>query len=248
MEVIEWQQNININESEKSIILTLSDERQILTKCVIITCSLGHLKENYQNMFVPPLPYNYTLGIECLGFGLINKIFLDFGQSWWKPDTKGFQFIWHKNNINVFSEKSLATWTKDLTGFDVLQNHQGVLLGWVGGQGASIIETLSEEEVATDCLNLFKYFLKIDNIPTVQKCIRTQWNANKYIRGSYSHISVNCDRKKVTPGILAEPIWGTITKENSTKVNNKCLINFIDNCVTMDNIIKDILFNHRLYR
>ncbi|KAF7382463.1 hypothetical protein HZH68_015382 [Vespula germanica] len=218
VEVIEWQQNININESEKSIILTLSNEKQIFTKCVIITCSLGHLKENYQKMFVPPLPCNYTLGIECLGFGLINKIFLDFGQSWWKPETKGFQFIWHKNNINVFSEKSLATWTKDLTGFDVLQNHQGVLLGWVGGQGASIIETLSEEEVATDCLNLFKYFLKIDNIPTVQRCVRTQWNANKYIRGSYSHISVNCDRKKITPGTLAEPIWGTITQQNCTKI------------------------------
>ncbi|XP_035737162.1 uncharacterized protein LOC118448242 isoform X1 [Vespa mandarinia] len=218
VEVIEWQQNININESEKSIVLTLSDERQIFTKCVIITCSLGHLKENYQNMFVPPLPFNYTLGIECLGFGLINKIFLDFGHSWWKSETKGFQFIWHKNNINVFSEKSLATWTKDLTGFDVLQNHQGVLLGWVGGQGASIIETLSEEEVANDCLNLFKYFLKVDNIPKVQRCIRTQWNANKYIRGSYSHISVNCDRKKITPGTLAEPIWGTITQQNCTKI------------------------------
>ncbi|KAK2585863.1 hypothetical protein KPH14_010457 [Odynerus spinipes] len=218
VEIIEWQQNINVTESERPITLTLSDKSQIRTKCVIITCSLGYLKENYQNIFMPPLPCHYALGIDCLGFGLINKIFLDFGNAWWKSGTKGFQFIWNQKNINVFSEIPLATWTKDLTGFDVLQDCQGVLLGWVGGQGAYMIETLSEEEVATDCLNLLKYYLKVDNIPMVKKCIRTQWNANEYVRGSYSHISVNCDRSKVTPATLAEPIWGTVTQKNYTEI------------------------------
>lgn len=218
VEVIEWQQNINVDELERSIVLTLSDKRKISTKCVIITCSLGYLKDNYHNMFVPPLPRHYASGIECLGFGLINKVFLHFGKVWWKPGTKGFQFIWNKKNINVFSEQSLATWTKDLTGFDVLPDCQGVLLGWVGGQGAYIIEKLKEEEIAADCLKLLKYYLKIDNIPAVKRCIRTQWNTNKYIRGSYSHISVNCDRNKVTPATLAEPIWGKITQNNCTEI------------------------------
>ncbi|XP_016919340.1 spermine oxidase-like [Apis cerana] len=99
-------------------------------------------------MFIPSLPSHFSEGIECLGFGLINKIFLDYGISWWKPNTKGFQLLWKEG---MFCNKNLALWTRDLTGFDVVPNHEGVLLGWIGGRGACIIETLSEQQIAMDC-------------------------------------------------------------------------------------------------
>lgn len=100
-----------------------------------------------------------------------------------------------------------------MTGFDVLPNHEGILLGWVGGRGAYIVETLSEQQVATDCENLLKHYLKLDKIFPVKKCLRTQWNANKYVRGSYSHITTRCDADGITPRCLAEPIWGKPKKK-----------------------------------
>lgn len=168
-------------------------------------------------MFVPTLPAFFTQTIECLGFGLINKIFLDFGIPWWNMNTKGFQFLW-KERSGMFRNNTLAAWIGDLTGFDVLPNHEGVLLGWVGGQGAYIIETLSEQQVANDCENLLRYYLKSDKIPPVKRCLRTQWHANKYVRGSYSHISTRCDNNEVTPVKLAEPIWGRKVRNHSIKV------------------------------
>ncbi|XP_003704750.2 uncharacterized protein LOC100878001 [Megachile rotundata] len=215
VESIDWQQVVD-NDLDTSLVLTLSDNTQILADCVIITCSLGYLKENYKNMFSPSLPTQFIQGIENLGFGLINKIFLDFGVPWWKPGTKGFQLLW-KESRSVSCNESLATWTKDLTGFDVLPNHEGVLLGWVGGRGAYMIETISEQQVATDCENLLKYYLKLENISPVKRCVRTQWNANKYIRGSYSHITTKCDKHGITPNVLSEPIWGKIVQNGCSK-------------------------------
>lgn len=192
---------------------TTSDGTQIFADAVIVTCSLGYLKENHKKIFQPPLPDVISAAIENLGFGSINKIFLDFGeQAWWKPGTKGFQLLWHRDNDLRF----LPEWARDLTGFEVLANHPAVLVGWVGGSGACTIESLSEDTIARDCMNLLTHYLKRHDIPSVKKCIRTKWNENKYVRGGYSHITKSCDVNKITPSTLAEPVWATVSW-NSTK-------------------------------
>lgn len=218
---IEWQENIP-ESTEKSIVITLNDKRTIRTDCVIVTSSLGFLKEHHRQLFNPSLPLNHCLAIESLGFGLINKIYLDFGEPWWECGVKGFQLVWQKNNKqyndNTDSTKKLAGWTKDLTGFDVLQNHEAVLLGWVGGKGAHVIETISEKEVAMDCIDLLRCFLKNDNLPEPKRCRRTQWNKNEYCRGSYSHISTTCDSNGISPRCLAAPVWATNSKRDEQQV------------------------------
>ncbi|XP_076240610.1 uncharacterized protein LOC143183085 [Calliopsis andreniformis] len=212
---IQWQQVVD-GDLDTPIILRLSDNTTVLSDCIIITSSLGYLKENYKKIFTPALPPLFSQTIENLGFGLINKIFLDFGMPWWEASTRGFQFLWKETKSDIFCSGTLAQWTRDLTGFDVLPDHKGVLLGWVGGQGAYIVETLNEQQVAIDCENLLKHYLKHDKIPPVKRCLRTQWHANKYIRGSYSHISTRCDNSGVTPAALAEPIWGKVVRKHSS--------------------------------
>ncbi|XP_046488653.2 spermine oxidase-like, partial [Neodiprion pinetum] len=223
VETIEWRQSIstgNLSQANaKPVTVTLADKRRIFADCVIATCSLGYLKENYKKMFNPELPLHLSQAIECLGFGLVNKIFLDFGEPWWGPNDQGFQFIWSKNGRRIFSKQKLATWTRDLTGFNILEGHRAVLLGQVAGRGAYIVETLSEHQVALDCINLLRHFLKREDISVPRRCKRTQWHSNMYIRGAYSHISTNCDATAVTPGILGKPVWCTVTRE----ARDKCI-------------------------
>ncbi|XP_012259832.2 spermine oxidase-like [Athalia rosae] len=223
VEMIEWSQNMSINNSNqlivKPVLITLADKRQIFADCVIVTCSLGYLKANHKQLFNPELPLHLSQGIESLGFGLLNKIYLDFGEPWWEPNSKGFQLIWSKNGQKVFTKQKFATWTRDLTGFEVVKNHKAVLQGWVGGRGAYIIEMLSERQIAEDCANLLRHFLKKGDIPLPKRLKRTQWHSNKYIRGAYSHIPVNCDANSVTPGTLTKPVWCTITH----KGHDKCI-------------------------
>ncbi|XP_034936722.1 uncharacterized protein [Chelonus insularis] len=213
VEKIEWHKQTKEND-EKIVIVTLSNEKKILADCVIVTCSLGYLKENHEKMFIPSLPPHLTLTIDSLGFGLINKIFLDFGEAWWEPGVKGFQLIWHDNESDI---EKLAPWTKDLSGFDVSQHHEAVLIGWIGGKGAYTIENLTDQEVGDECIYLLRYFFKNNYLPAPKRCKRTQWNKNKYMRGSYSHITTKCDEHHISPANLAKPVWAKIIQNNLVK-------------------------------
>lgn len=214
VQLVHWKQ-FTKNESEMPIILVLDNSRTITAKCVIITCSLGYLKDHAQKMFVPHLPLSQQLSIINMGFGTINKIYLNFGEPWWEPETKGFQFVWEKNKVHVFGMETIPLWAQDLTGFDVLQSHKGLLLGWIGGKSARIIERISEEEVGIGCTNLLRHFLKDYNIPNAKECIRTAWSSNKYIRGGYSSLTPSCEKLKCTPASLAKPIGGRTIDKNS---------------------------------
>lgn len=221
VEKVEWKEEITKGDKDlKPVVLILNDNRKIFADCAIITCSLGYLKENHEKIFHPLLPHHLRRGIESLGFGLINKIFLVFDEVWWKAGTKGFQFIWRKEiESNINQNEKLASWTKYLTGFDILQEEKnGVLLGWIGGRGAHIIEKLSEQQVAHDCLKLLKVFLKGKDIPFPRRCLRTRWYNNKFVRGAYSHITTECDRNDISPANLTEPVWGFSSADNGMKV------------------------------
>lgn len=213
---IEWNEQVNLDVS-KPIVVTIQGNKKILANCVIVTCSLGFLKENHDKLFNPTLPMRLTTAIQSLGFGMINKVFLDFDQPWWEPHTKGFQFLWTEENEarnNDQERDRLAVWTRDLTGFDVLAGHRAVLLGWIGGKGARIIETLSDQQIIQDSAKLFRYFLKNNDVPDAGKCSRSRWASNPFVRGGYSHIAKQCDIGGVSPNTLAEPIWATFTSSN----------------------------------
>lgn len=205
VETIRWQ--------DSPIIVTTSKGTQIVTDAVIVTCSLGYLKENYCKMFQPRLPNRLNVAIENLGFETINKIFLDFGDlPWWPTNVKGFQLLWHRDDQRSFPE-----WTRDITGFDVLPTHPATLIAWVGGRGARIVEDLSECTIAQDCTDLLRHYLRCHDIPPVRKCVRTKWYGNKYVRGGYSHITESCEKDDVSPRILAEPVWMTMFQNDTKK-------------------------------
>jgi len=210
VETIHWRNFVD-SEKDHAITVTTSEGAQIFANAVIVTCSLGYLKENYQKMFQPSLPKHLNDAIENLGFDTINKIFLDFGEPWWQTDVKGFQLLWREDTNHCWPE-----WTKDLTGFDVLPTQRATLIAWVGGQGARIIENLSEKTVAQDCVKLLSHYLSNYDIPPVTKCTRTRWYGNKYVRGGYSHIMKNCEKDNISPKTLAEPVWA-ITSRNDVK-------------------------------
>lgn len=52
-----------------------------------------------------------------------------------------------------------------MTGFDVMKpNHENVLLGWVGANGAIEMERLSDDQIVDDCVRLLSKFTNL-NVP-----------------------------------------------------------------------------------
>ncbi|XP_046385718.1 spermine oxidase-like isoform X2 [Ischnura elegans] len=196
--------------------ITCENGRQLMAQHVIITCSLGYLKENHQKMFTPQLPKQIQDTISDMGFATIDKIFLDFGDPWWEPHIQGFQILWAKKTeaLHSYSDED---WTRDISGFDVLHNHKGVLLGWVGSKGAEIVEKIPEDEVGRQCVLLLRKFTRNKDIPFPKRVIRSQWHSNPYVRGAYSHTTNICDASGSSPSSLSGPVYSEVSHDSSNQ-------------------------------
>ena len=58
--------------------VVVAGERQFPCRYVILTVSLGVLKAEAATMFHPPLPADKLETIASLGFGVVDKVFLEF--------------------------------------------------------------------------------------------------------------------------------------------------------------------------
>lgn len=142
--------------------------RSVFAKHVIITVSMGVLKQLLHNIY-PPLPQTMQNCINNMGFYGIGKIFLIYDSKWWSG-SEGFQLLWRKDI--VLNDDQM--WLKDITGFDEVISYPNTLLGWVGGNGLETMERLTEIQIANHCTNLLRKFLRniYDSVPFPCKVIR----------------------------------------------------------------------------
>src|SRR6218665_895146 len=61
---------------------------------VIVTWLLGYLKSHMDKLFLPQLPEDKVSAVKRLGFGTVNKIYLEFDSPFWDKDCGGIQLAW----------------------------------------------------------------------------------------------------------------------------------------------------------
>lgn len=158
---IDWSTN---NEHE-SVIINCCNSSVVETDAVIVTCSLGVLKKHSPTLFTPLLPNEMTEIISGMGFAGICKIFLLFQEKWWNSE-EGFQLVFNYNS--AYGDD----WTRYLSGFDPVLDQPNMLLGWVGGRGAALVENISEDQIGKQCAELLKKFTGNKNVTNPVKVIR----------------------------------------------------------------------------
>lgn len=137
------------------------------------------LKQNYKNLFSPPLPIYKENAIEGLSIGTVNKILLKFPFRWWPVDCKGFSFVWTEHDcatiLSQYSNgpcKNGRSWLQDIFGFYTIDSHPEILLGWVVGEFVEEMELLLEDIITDGCMFLLKKFLgDTYHIPYAQNCL-----------------------------------------------------------------------------
>ncbi|XP_075237369.1 spermine oxidase-like isoform X4 [Lycorma delicatula] len=99
-------------------------------------------------------------------------------------------------------------WTTEVVDFHFVENQPRVLEGWVIGDTARLMETLSNDELTGAVTELFNWF--VSNEYSISKPInitRSTWGSNRFIHGSYSFRTVKSDRLGYSAAnILAEPL------------------------------------------
>ncbi|KAF5935211.1 hypothetical protein HYC85_026340 [Camellia sinensis] len=223
---IEWQpENYRVLESEtgdfRPVKLHFSDGSVMLADHVIVTVSLGVLKARIcegSGFFDPPLPHFKTEAISRLGYGLVNKLFLQLSPTHDREsdDLNKFPFLqmaFHRSD-SEFRHPKIPWWMRRTASLSPIYGKSSVLLGWFAGKEALALESLDDEEIVTGVSTTISSFLssshhkvnsnshelsngKVSSVDSsnggelkFSKVLKTQWGTDPLFLGSYSYVAV----------------------------------------------------------
>ncbi|XP_030767170.1 spermine oxidase [Sitophilus oryzae] len=214
---------IIVNKEVNRIIWNRSTDDKVIVKCsdgskysadhVIVTVSVGVLKDVYKKVFEPALPNKKVNAIENVPLGTVNKILLKFPYKWWPSTVKDISFLWSeedKESLREFSSGPVVngrSWLENLFSFIAIDSHPNVLLGWVNGPTSKLVELLPDESVISGAMYMLRKFAgKQFDIPEPNGILRSKWGSNPHFRGSYTYVSANMENAKASANDLAEPL------------------------------------------
>lgn len=197
---ISWPQ-----DPTQDVVVSCKDGSSYRAKNVIVTVSLGVLKERHTSIFSPSLPTDKVIAIDHLTIGVVDKIVLQFQKAWWPKSATFFGFIW-----NGFDRKRVSKedyWTTKIFGASTPMGSLTVLTLWTSGDGAKLVETLPEDVVKRKVMELLRRFMgKNRTIPEPIAMLRSSWFANPYTRGSYTYDNILTPQFPNARATLAQPL------------------------------------------
>ncbi|KAI8431419.1 hypothetical protein MSG28_015941 [Choristoneura fumiferana] len=101
---------------------------------VIVTVSIGVLKEKHTTLFSPPLPKNKQTAIEKISIGVIDKVILAFDRVWWPNNYSFFGFLWKGEDTRKVSQDD--RWILNISGASPPMAASNVLTMWINGNAA----------------------------------------------------------------------------------------------------------------
>ncbi|CAN0838941.1 Probable polyamine oxidase 5 [Linum grandiflorum] len=197
---IQWQAagNGNSSSTARPVKLHFSDGSTMSADHVIITVSLGVLKAGIGpswSLFNPPLPFFKTDAISRLGYGVVNKLFLELSNEGSNsvPNNK-FPFLemaFHRPN-SEHRVKEIPWWIRRTASLTPIHNKSNVLLSWFTGKEALELESLSDEEIINGVSATISGFLPNtdNNRVKFSKVLRSKWGNDPLFLGSYSYVAV----------------------------------------------------------
>jgi Flavin containing amine oxidoreductase len=180
---------------------------------VIVTIPLGSLKRNAIT-FTPPLPLRIQNAISSLGYGVLERLFVRFSQSWWltppnDPATIAVDFFRFPSLKSTMEHLPRGT----LNFFSLARTHnpQSILGIFASTELAKFLASLSKDDLKT-ILQTY-YIPKLPNYNAensfcqIMEVDCSSWSHNVFSGfGSYSHIPVGSEHGVDDMMILSEKI------------------------------------------
>ena len=117
-----------------------------------------------------------------ISFGAIDRVTLDFEEPFWDLNDPGLLIV--QNQEKLITTVDRSNWFKHIFTFDEVIYHPNTLMGWLSGEAARFMETLTDEEIGQDvCQYLQEVMQKYKGdpewqIPKLRQIIVTRWNSN----------------------------------------------------------------------
>ncbi|KAJ9183820.1 hypothetical protein P3X46_007627 [Hevea brasiliensis] len=227
---IEWQpeaqQSTENGYANRPVTLHFCDGSVMCADHVVVTVSLGVLKAGISQasgMFGPPLPSFKTEAISRLGYGVVNKLFLQLSSSHEEVGNKFpfLQMAFHRTDSEL-RHKKIPWWMRRTASICPIYKNSSVLLSWFAGKEAIELESLSDEDVINAVSTTISSFLQAPqkqvhgnshefcngssnaNEVKFSKVLKSKWGNDPLFLGSYSYIAVGSSGDDMDS--LAEPL------------------------------------------
>lgn len=161
----------------------------------LCTLPLGVLKAKPE-LFKKALPKTTTEAIQALGFGVLNKCFLEFPEKFW-ADTDWLTYLPEPGTENY--------WTQWVNFSGILQ--RPILLGFNAADAGVAIEQLTDQEIIDSAMGVLRRMYG-QNIPEPVRYQVSRWHSDPYSYGSYSFMAVGAAEN--AREALAQPIDGRL--------------------------------------
>jgi monoamine oxidase len=164
----------------KYVKFSTSTESEFTRDVVLITIPLGCLKADTIN-FSPSLPDWKVFSINRLGFGVLNKIVLEFPEVFWD------------DNVDYFGATAEET---DLRGqcfmFWNLRKTSGapVLIALLVGKAAIDGQSISSGDHVNNAMVVLRKLFRNAYVPDPVASVVTNWGLDPFSRGAYPYVAV----------------------------------------------------------
>ncbi|KAL9242015.1 hypothetical protein vseg_016062 [Gypsophila vaccaria] len=204
---IEWQQ-----QNDRPVKLWFSDGSVMQADHVIVTVSLGVLKAGISDdfgggLFTPPLPSVKKEAISRLGFGVVNKLFLELRAP--KIEVEGhelefpfMQMAFHRSD-SKFRDRNIPWWMRRTASVYPIHSNSNVLLSWFAGKEALELESLDDDTIIDGVSTTISSFIPPEPVLShengsvgkssgfeISRVLRSKWGRDPLFLGSYSYVSV----------------------------------------------------------
>ncbi|XP_057863527.2 lysine-specific histone demethylase 1 homolog 3 isoform X1 [Cryptomeria japonica] len=181
-------------EIKKEVKVRTANGREFIGDAVLITIPLGCLKANTVK-FCPALPDWKLASIQRLGFGVLNKVVMEFPKVFWDE------------SVDYFGATAEST---DLRGrcfmFWNLKKTVGspVLIALVVGKAAVDSQTTETSDHVQHAVMILRKLFGETVVPDPIASVTTNWGCDPFSRGAYSYVAVGASGEDYD--ILGRPV------------------------------------------
>ncbi|KAL0831193.1 hypothetical protein ABMA28_002052 [Loxostege sticticalis] len=202
---INWQ--LEDEDGKPYVEVVCADGAKYETKAVISTVTVGVLKESHGQFFNPVLPSDKVNCINNLGYGVFDKIHIEFASTWWPKSPARFRILWKEEDKMKFSADE--KWVTEIYELRTLEhpNLPKVLVAFIYGKGAEQAEYKSLDEVKAGIQKLVDQIFSLNfEVSEIKSIERTKWRKNKFARGTHSYRCVATEESGASAAALSTPL------------------------------------------
>lgn len=147
-------------KSSNRIKVKCSDGSVHLADHLICTVSLGVLKRFHLTLFEPCLPLSKINSIDGMGFSTVDKIFVEFTETFWTDDWLGVSILWQPEQLKeIRADPVNNDWLEHILGFYPISYQPNILLGWIAGTATRKMEQVSDDDFNAGIRRILKMVL-----------------------------------------------------------------------------------------